>query len=381
MIYLDNNGTTFMLDEVKDRITELLAGSFGNPASNSASGEMAAGILSTARENVAALIAADPSNIIFTSSGSEANVSVVRSVLKTSDRPAVVTSEIEHASLRELWPVLRAEGVEVRTARTLRTGQVEIEHMLDLIDESVALVSLQAVNNETGVIQPYKIAGEAAHRVGARFHTDAAQAVGKMHFVAPEIPADYVTFTGHKFHAPAGIGVIYSRERWDAFAPLVQGGSQEFGARGGTHNLLGIAALGEAARLRNATLFEATEQMRQLRIMFEGDVLSNVDFARVNGSAERVCNTVNLLFEDIDGKALFAQLQDAGIECSQSSACTAQYPEPSKVLRAMGLDYHQAFSSIRFSFSVLNEANDAKEAARIVSEKAHQIRSVLGGVW
>lgn len=381
MIYLDNNGTTFLLDEVKDRIAELLSGSLGNPASNSPSGEIAAGVLTTARENVAALIEADPNNVIFTSSGSEANVSVVRSVLKTSGRAAVVTSEIEHASLRELWPALRAEGFEVRVARALQNGQVDIEHMLDLIDASVALVSLQAVNNETGVIQPYEIAAEAAHRVGAAFHTDAAQAVGKMHFAASEISADYITFTGHKFHAPAGVGAVYSREGWEAFAPLVQGGSQEYGARGGTHNLLGIAALGEAARVRNATLGEATERMRQLRIMFEDEVLNNLDFASVNGSAERVCNTVNLFFEGIDGKALFAQLQDAGIECSQSSACTAQYPEPSKVLRAMGLDYHEAFSSIRFSFSVLNDEHDAKEAARIVSEKAHQIRSVLGGVW
>jgi cysteine desulfurase len=381
MIYLDNNGTTFLLDEVKDRIAKLLAGPLGNPAANSASGEIAAGILRTARENVAALIEADPRNIIFTSSGSEANVSVVRSVLKTSGRPAVVTSEIEHASLRELWPVLRAEGFEIRIARTLSTGQVDIDHMLDLIDESVGLVSLQAVNNETGVIQPYEIAGETAHRVGARFHTDAAQAVGKTDFSVSGIPADYVTFTGHKFHAPSGVGAVYSREGWETFAPLVQGGSQEFGARGGTHNLLGIAALGEAARARKATFGEATARMRQLRNMFEETVLENVDFAKVNGVAERACNTVNLLFEGIDGKALFAQLQDSGIECSQSSACTAQYPEPSKVLRAMGLDYHQAFSSIRFSFSVLNDEHDANEAARVVSEKAHQIRSVLGGVW
>jgi cysteine desulfurase len=293
----------------------------------------------------------------------------------------IVTSEIEHASLRELWSVLEEEGWQVRRARTQADGRVDISHMQRLIDDDVALVSIQAVNNETGVIQPSGLACQAAHEAGAQFHTDAAQAVGKMPFSASDVEADYVTFTGHKFHAPAGVGVVYSRNGWDHFAPLVHGGSQEFGVRGGTHNLIGIAALGEAARIRNRSLSQATAHMEQLRNMFEEIIRSKLDFVRVNGSAPRVCNTVNLLFDGMDGKALYAQLQSAGIECSQSSACTAQYPEPSKVLRAMGLDYHQAFSSIRFSFSVLNREHEAREAAEVVSEKAHQIRSVLGGVW
>lgn len=381
MIYLDNNGTTFLVDGVKDRIAALLEKPLGNPVSTSESGENAAIVLNHARKEIACLIGADPDQIIFTSSGSEANVSVVRSVLRGSDRKVVVTSEIEHASLRELWAVLEDEGWQVRRARTQPNGRVDISHMERLIDCDVALVSLQAVNNETGVIQPTGLACQAAHEAGARFHTDAAQCVGKMRFSAPESGADYVTFTGHKFHAPAGVGVVYSRNDWKHFAPLVHGGTQEFGVRGGTHNLIGIAALGEAARIRNRSLSTATAHMEQLRNVFEEVIRSNLDFVRVNGSAPRVCNTANLLFTGMDGKALYAQLQSAGIECSQSSACTAQYPEPSVVLRAMGLDYHQAFSSIRFSFSVLNTEEEAQKAAQVVSEKAEQIRTLLGRVW
>jgi cysteine desulfurase len=337
--------------------------------------------LAAAREHVAALVATSPEHIMFTSSGSEANVAAVRSALNASNRRVVVTSEIEHASLRQLWTLITREGYQVRFARTLPSGEIDMNHLSDLVDDDVALLCVQLVNNETGVIQPVADACRRASAMGAVVVVDAAQAIGKMEFSPASIGADYVSFTGHKFHAPAGVGALYSRREWDGFVPLVTGGSQESGVRGGTHNVLGITALGEAARVRSAHLSEAISHMQQLRDVFEESVLSSVYWANVNGDATRVCNTVNVRFGNIDGKALFAQLSDAGIECSQSSACTAAYPEPSHVLRAMGLSYHEAFSSIRFSFSVQNTIEEAREAAQIVVERAKMIESVLGGVW
>ncbi|MFP4378031.1 MAG: cysteine desulfurase family protein [Spirochaetales bacterium] len=382
MIYLDNNGTTFLLDEVKDRMFAALTEPLGNPATKSASGERAAEYLREAREQTARLIGAEPEQIVFTSSGSESNASVVRGTLRDSGRRAFVTSEIEHASIRELCEQLRLERVDVRIAGTRPDGTVDLDHLLELVDCDVALVSLQSINNETGVIQPVVEACETAHSVGALFHTDAAQAVGKSHFSVADASYDYVTFTAHKLHGPAGVGFMYSRAGWEGLPALVTGGSQEFGVRGGTHNLIGIIGAGEAARQRFSRLSESTEHMKRLRDMFEALVLEGLSFCGVNGGrASRVGNTSNLLFDGIDGKALFAQLQGAGIECSQSSACTAQYPEPSRVLRAMGLDYHQAFSSIRFSFGVTNTEAEVLTAAEMVVEKAKQIQAVLGGAW
>ena len=382
MIYLDNNGTTFMIDEVKDRIRELLQGPLGNPASLSATGSEASRLLEEARYHVSSLIDASPENVMFTSSASEANVTAVRAALCASRSRVLVTSELEHASIRELLPWLEREGIETRIARALPSGQVDIEHLETLLDNTVSVVSLQAVNNETGVVQPIERAAQLARKRGGVFHTDAAQAVGKSTFSVEEVDADFVTFTAHKLHGPAGVGALYSAHGWSSFIPLITGGSQEYSARGGTHNLLGVVGFGEAARVRRDSLFEATEKMGSLRKVFEEQILANVQDCYVNGGeAPRVCNTSNLLFNGIDGKALFAQLQNAGIECSQSSACTAQYPEPSKVLRAMGLDYHQAFSSIRVSFSPLNTREEAEQAAAMVVDKTKSIAAVLGGNW
>lgn len=382
MIYLDNNGTTFMTDEVRAEIGRLLQEPLGNPASNGELSKRAAALLADARESTAELVGADPDKLLFTSSGSESNVTVINAATRILKRSAVVVSAIEHASISSFLPHLEAQGIEVRVVPVLATGVVDIERLIAALDENVALVSLQAVNNETGVIQPIQEACTAAHQAGALFHTDAAQAVGKSSFSVSEADYDFVTFTGHKFHAPAGVGAIYAREGFEEFPAHITGGTQEFGVRGGTHNMLGIVGMGAAAKARRVSLAEAIDQMKRTRDLFEQKIMANLSGCKVNGNADsRVANTTNILFEGIDGKALYAQLLDADVICSQSSACTAQYPEPSKVLRAMGLTYHQAFSSIRFSFSAMTTLDEAEEAADVVIEKATRIKNVLGGVW
>lgn len=382
MIYLDSNGTTDLSPVVRARLIDALNGRLGNAASVGVIGGAAREEITASRESVARLIGADAEQIAFVSSGSEANVSVIRSVLRRSDRRVAVVSEIEHSSTISLLPQLEEDGFEIRTVPVLSDGVIDLDTLQSVLDERVGLVSVQAVNNETGVIQPVSEIGSACQEVGAVFHCDAAQAVGKMAFHVGSIAADYVTFTGHKFHAPAGIGVICSRDGWSGFSPLITGGSQEFGIRGGTHNILGIIGIGVAAEKRRTDLDSVIVRMGALRDRLETQVLAGVDGCFINGASDRrVTNTTNLRFSKLDGKALYAQLLDREIICAQTSACTAQYPEPSRVLRAMGLSYHDAFSSIRFSVSELNTMAEIDEAAAEVIAVAERISALLGGVW
>lgn len=354
----------------------------GNAASIGVVGDSARGEIAAARRSVASLIGAEDEQIAFVSSGSEANVTAIRSVMRNADRSVLVVSAIEHSSTVNLLPQLEQGGYEVRVVPVKADGVIDLDALESMVDERVALVSVQAVNNETGVIQPVPEVSRLCSRVGALFHCDAAQAIGKSPFDVGMSGADYVTFTGHKFHAPAGIGGIYSRNGWSEVSPLITGGTQEFGIRGGTHNLLGIIGLGVAAEQRAIELEPAITRMRELRDRFEQLVMSGVDGCVINGDPHlRVANTTNLQFTGIDGKALYAQLLDREIICAQSSACTAQYPEPSRVLREMGLSYHEAFSSIRFSMSSLNTTAEIDEAAAAVVEVSQKISALLGGVW
>ena len=375
-MHLDNNGTTFLLPEIREHLRELLNEDIGNPASLSAEGRRANDIVETARDDLAGLLGCGAEQITFTSSGSEANVAVIRSALRTTGRTRVVISAIEHSSLSTLSEVLESEGVTVRTVRVSPSGVIDIEDLHDAVDETTAIVSVQMVNNETGVIQPYKTAGQVAHRFGALYHSDAAQAVGKMRCVMRETGADFLTLTAHKFHGPQGVGAIVATSPSTAFYPLIPGGSQEQGRRGGTHNVLSIAGLGAAARLRAQSLQRSIASMTSLRDTFERLLRQEIPELAVNGDPDRrVCNTSNLRFPGIDGTALYLRLLSAGIACSQSSACTAQIPEASKVLRAMGLTPEQAFSSIRFSFSVMNSNDEIRRAVETISAHYRILRS------
>lgn len=380
MIYFDNNATTPLTDGVKQALLSTVEANLGNASSLGSYHDRARALLRDSREKVATLTAVEPEQVLFTSSGSEANVTVIRSAIRSSDRLTIVVSEIEHSATTKLCEQLRSEGYKIETIPVTRDGVIDTSALPELIDEDVAIVSVQSVNNETGVCQPIDQVRSFAKSYGAVFHCDAAQGIGKSEHTALSIGADYVTFAGHKFHAPPGTGVIVSNSDWKGFSSLITGGSQEFGIRGGTHNLLGIVGLGAAAAERTSNLSDAVGYMQELRDRFEAGVIRSLPNATVNGGkASRVCNTSNIMFPGIDGKALFAQLLDQGVMCSQSSACTAQYPEPSRVLRAMGLDFDQAFSSIRFSFSPLNTRGEVDQAVATISESARRIAAVTGG--
>ena len=252
---------------------------------------------------------------------------------------------------------------------------VDPDDLREAVAEETALVSIQWVNSETGVIQPVEEFGRICSETGVPFHTDAAQAVGKLPVRLRDLPVDFASIAGHKFHGPPGTGALYLRGT-ARLGGLLDGGDQESGLRAGTENVPGIAGMGCAAGIRAGSLPETIVRLGRLRDLFESEIMDRCAGVSVNGGgAPRVCNTTNLLFDGVDGQALVAQLDQRGIRCSQSSACTNHRPEPSHVLRAMGLPEEEAYASVRFSMSVLNNEEQVTAAAAAVAEVVARIRA------
>jgi cysteine desulfurase len=250
--------------------------------------------------------------------------------------------------------------------------------LAEAIDDHTTLVSIQWVNNETGVIQPVEAIGAICRERNVRFHTDAAQAAGKVPMELRDLPIDYASFSGHKLHAPQGVGTMWCRDT-RSLRPLLHGGSQENSHRAGTENILGIIGFGVAARARRLRFDEIVTSVKALRDEFETRVLADVPQTKVNGATDqRVWNCTNILFEGVDGTALVARLDQEGICCSQGSACTSMRPEPSYVLRAMGLSESEAYASVRFSFSELNSHEDIDVTLEALKRLCSQIRALMG---
>ena len=353
-LYFDNNATTFALSVVKDAVTEILCEEFGNPSSPTLEGGRALERLSATRDAVAALINAESDQIFFTSGCTESNNACLQLAL---DEPRkLITTSIEHASVSAVADWLEASEVTV-VRLSGKNGTVSAEQVREEINEGASLVSIQWANSETGVLQPIADIASVCAQAGVPLHVDAAQAVGRVPINLRDCPIDYLTFSGHKIHAPQGVGVTFARSP-KKLPSIILGGDQEGGRRAGTENLPGIAGLGAACEARAADLTGAMEHMTSLRDRFERSVLEVVPGAIVNGADRpRVCNTSNIRFP-VDGQALVAQLSGMGIVCSQTSACSSNSPEPSKVLTMLGLSRDEAFASVRFSFSYLNTMAD-----------------------
>ncbi|MEQ9618214.1 MAG: cysteine desulfurase family protein [Deltaproteobacteria bacterium] len=368
-IYLDNNATTKPLPEVREVVMRLMGDGFGNPSSAHSTGERARKHLSVARNQVAALLGVSPSRITFTSSGTESNNMAFYSRARDKGRKCrIITTTVEHSSIRKMCSYLCINGVEIKLIGVDREGLIDLKELEKNINDNTTLVSVQWVNNETGVMQPIVEIGEICRRRGVPLHTDAAQALGKIEMKVDELPIDFLSVTGHKIHGPQGAAVIYSRDRF-MLAPILFGGFQEEGFRPGTENLPGIAGLGKAAEIRKNNLKEIITGMKELRDRFEAMILDFIPGTRVNGDIKkRVCNTTNIFFGGIDGRRLVMELDRAGVRCSQSSACTNFEISPSYVLCAMGLSEEEAYSSIRFSFSVENTFEEVDSSVRIIRD-------------
>lgn len=369
-LYLDANATTAALPSVIAAVSECMKSGVGNPSSAHRNGAVARRSLETARDSVASLIGwVDVEGIVFVSGGTEANNAAINSFLRT-DACAFLVAPVEHPSLIE---PLRARCPDrIAWLDVDSQGRIEPGSAADAAKASTGPLALllQAVNSETGVIQPVREVIEAvrAVRPDAFVHLDAAQAVGRIPLGEWTSSVDTLAFSGHKIHGPAGTGVLAVRDGAHV-RPFMLGGGQERGLRSGTPNVPGIVGLGVAAHVRTATFEKSNEDMRRLRDRFEKTVLEALSGrVQVNGGgAARVSNTSNLCFDGIDGMQLLAQLDATGVMASQGSACSSGRPEPSRVLLAMGLSEREAFSSLRFSFSILNSEDEADEAARITT--------------
>jgi len=378
-IYLDNNATTFLLPEVRHAMNAALNMDLGNPSSAHNAGHTARVLLRRARGHVAGLMKVEPEQIVFTSGGTEANVAVLLSLLRQTPKRRLVTTTIEHSSIIQSAKLLETEGVEVVWLSPSTDGEInpaEVEHVLR--DGENSFVSIQWVNNETGVLQDIEAMSRVCHSYGALLHTDAAQALGKIPLQNIS-DTDFVTVTAHKLHGPKGVGALWVKNP-GSISPLLQGGAQEKSIRPGTENLLGVVGFGTAAENRLKNLDNIMKRLRILRDRFETEIKTALPWIKINGiGAQRVCNTTNIRFCGIDGQGLMAQLDGQGIYCSQSSACNNARLEPSHVLRAMGLTEEEAYESVRFSFSELNNDAEIDRAVESITAISVKLRNI-GGV-
>jgi cysteine desulfurase len=365
-VYADHAATTRTAPEVLAAMEPFLRERFGNPASVHRRGDAAREALEAARAQVAALIGALPEELVFTASGSEANNLALKGVMRAAppERRRLVVSAIEHPSVLETARHLESRGIPLTIVPVEPDGAVAPERLRAVLGPDVALVSVMAVNNETGVIQPVETLAAMARECGARFHCDAVQAAGKLGLDAAGGDLDLLSLAGHKFGGPPGAGALWVRRRL-RLLPLVHGGHQERSRRAGTENLPAIVGLGAAAEraARRLESGEATEPARLGERLREG-LLRAVPGTTLNGDAPRLESIVNLCFHGVDGEAVLHELDREGVTVSTGSACSAASPGPSHVLIAMGRSPEDAHASVRFS---LGEGNDAADVERILN--------------
>jgi cysteine desulfurase len=319
--------------------------------------------------------------IVFTSGGTESDNTAIRSALMSRrGRRRVITTRVEHPAVLTLARHLEREGFHVTYLPVDRAGRLNLDDLREEMDEDVAVVSIMTANNETGVLFPVEEAGRIAHEYDALFHTDAVQALGKVPVDLKGGAVDLLSISGHKVHAPKGIGAVYVR-RGRRFRPFVLGGHQERGRRGGTENVPGIVALGKAAELAAAHLDDEQTRVRGLRDRLEAGLLE-IPESRLNGDPEsRLPGTTNVSFKHVEGEAILLMLDQQGICASSGSACTSGSLEPSHVLRAMGVPFQFAHGSIRFSLGRMNTDEDVDailEAMPVIIERLREISPFAG---
>ncbi len=358
-IYLDNNATTQVAEEVLEAILPYFHDFYGNPSSAHSFGGLVAKKIDEAREQVASLLGAMPEEIIFASCGTESDSTAVMSALANAKgKNHVVTSRVEHPAVKSLCAHLSGQGYRVTEIPVDGEGRLDMERYEKSLTPDTAIVSLMWANNETGVLFPVEKAAEMARGRGIPFHTDAVQAVGKIPIDMKKNVIDMLSLSGHKLHAPKGIGVLYVR-RGTKFSPYLIGGHQETGRRGGTENTPYIVGLGMACELAERNMKEENVRVKQLRDKLEREICSRIPSSRINGNvSNRLPNTVNISFEFVEGESILLMMDEFGICASSGSACTSGSLQPSHVLRAMGVPFTMAHGSIRFSLSIYNNEGE-----------------------
>ncbi len=351
VVYLDNNATTRVAPEVFEEMKPFLTDLYGNPSSIHSFGGEVRKFIDKAREQVAELLVAEPEEIIFTGSGSESDNSAIMGALELAgpDKRHVIITQVEHEAVLEVGHYLKGKGSRVTELPVDRKGALAPDLLADSITDDTAVVSVMWANNETGVVYPIEQIVEIVKSKGVYFHTDAVQAVGKIPVDLSRVPVDFLALSGHKLHAPKGVGALFVRNGIK-MPPYIRGGHQENGMRAGTENVAGIVGLGKAAELAMERMSADAAHEKKLRDKLEKGILATCKDSRVNG-ANKLPNTLNVSFEFVEGESILLMLNDLGICASSGSACTSGSLEPSHVLRAMGVPHSMAHGSIRFSLS------------------------------
>jgi cysteine desulfurase len=365
-IYLDHNATTPLAPEALEAMLPFLREDYGNASSLHWFGQRARAAAEEARAQVAALIGAEPSEVVFTGSGSESDNMALRGVAARAKKPRhrIVTSAVEHHAVIRTTAAMRDEGQPVELLGVDAEGRVDPDEARERVDERTALVSVMLANNETGVLQPVRETARLAHEHGALVHCDAVQAAAKVPVDVGELDVDLLTLSAHKIYGPKGVGGLYVR-RGTAIAPLVRGGSQERNRRAGTVNVAGVVGFGAAAALARERLEHDAARLRELRDRLEVQLLALAGASR-NGGEPRVPNTTSISFDGCDAEALLMTLDLEGVAVSTGAACAAGGVEPSHVLKAMGLPPERVESSLRLSLGRATTEEEVDRAAEII---------------
>lgn len=375
VIYLDNNATTQVDPKVLEAMLPYLSELYGNPSSMHSFGGQVGAAVQDARAQVAELLGAEDTEIIFNSCGSEGNNTAIHAALAAQpEKRHIVTTAVEHPAVLNVCKHLEKRGYTVTYLSVDKRGQLDLMELEAAITGGTALVTTMFANNETGVIFPVEQVGAIAKAYGATFHVDAVQAVGKVPIDLSQSTIDLLTLSGHKLHAPKGIGALYVR-RGFRFRPFLLGGHQERGRRAGTQNVAGIVALGKAAELAQKDLQDVPKEA-WLRDYLERELLANIPDCEVNGGTLRLPNTTNIGFKYIEGEAILFMLNREGICASSGSACTSGSLDPSHVLTAMGLPYTILHGSIRFSLSRFTTEADIQHVLFVMPGIVERLRAL-----
>jgi cysteine desulfurase len=376
--YLDNNATTRVAPEVVEAMLPYLTEQWGNPSSAYTFGKKAGHAVAEAREKVAALINANPREIIFTSCGTESNNAAINSALTSQPgKRHVITTVVEHSANIQFGQTLEKRGCEVTWIAVDRAGQLDVHEIHEAIREDTAIVSVMLANNETGVIYPVEEIAAICRAKGVLFHTDAVQTPGKLKLDVKTMEVDFLSLSAHKLHAPKGIGMLYVR-KGVSFQPYVMGGGQEQGRRGGTENVANIIAFGKAAEIAMTSLEENLDRIRALRDRMEEGIINSIEGATRNGAKEpRLANTSNLSFTNCEAEAILLLLDREGICASSGSACTTGSMAPSHVLTAMGLTPELAMGAVRLSLSKYSTDEEVDHLLAKMPEIVSRLRGTI----
>jgi cysteine desulfurase len=377
IVYFDNNATTGVAPEVLDAMLPFLKDQYGNPSSMYAFAGVSQKAVQKSRAQVAALLGAKPEEITFTSCGTESDATAIMAALRAQpEKKHVVTTRVEHPAVLTLGQYLEKEGWSVTYLGVDDKGRLSTDELAGALTKDTALVSVMFANNETGNIYPVAEIGTLCRDRGIPFHVDAVQAVGKIPIDLTSLPVDYLALSGHKLHAPKGVGALYVR-RGAPFRPFLRGGHQERGRRAGTEAVPNIVALGAACESAAARIGEENIRVRALRDTLQQRLTADIPDCIINGDPDnRLPNTLNISFKYVEGEAILLLLDQYGICAGSGSACTSGSLEPSHVLRAMGVPFTYAHGSLRLSLSRYNTQDEVDYATEKLPQIIRRLREI-----